>query len=57
MAGLFARFAAMFEAEAEAAPAHDPAAVALAALMVRLAKADGVYDAEDGGWSKFQARC
>lgn len=47
MAGLFARFAAMFEAEAEAAPAHDPAAVALAALMVRLAKADGVYDAEE----------
>ena len=48
MAGLFAKLTAMFETP-EAAPqtAHDPAAVALAALMIQLARADGDYDADE----------
>ena len=45
MAGLFAKLTAMFETP-EAAPqtAHDPAAVALAALMIQLARAEGYRD-------------
>ncbi len=45
MAGLFAKLTAIFETpEATPAAAHDPTAVAMAALMVQLARADGVYD-------------
>ena len=45
MAGLFAKLTAIFETpEATPAAAHDPTAVAMAALMVQLARADGDYD-------------
>lgn len=49
MSGLFGKIAALFDApEGEtAAPRHDPAAVALAALMVRLGRADGEFDAAE----------
>lgn len=49
MAGLFAKLIAIFETpEAATGTAHhDPAAVAMAALMVQLARADGDYDAEE----------
>lgn len=42
---LFRKFAQIFEAPGETPPAHDPVEVALAALMVRLARADGEFDA------------
>ena len=43
--GLFAKLRDLFEDQPEAEDqGHDPSAVALAALMVRLAKADGVFD-------------
>ena len=45
MAGLFAKLTAIFEApDAGPVTSHDPAAVAMAALMVQLARADGDYD-------------
>lgn len=44
MSGLFGRLAAILAPEPAAAPAHDPVALALAALMVRLARADGEFD-------------
>lgn len=45
MAGLFAKLTAIFETP-DVAPetAHDPTAVAMAALMIQLARADGHYD-------------
>ncbi len=48
MAGLFAKLTAIFDAP-EAAPvaAHDPTAVAMAALMIQLARADGHYDEDE----------
>lgn len=46
MSGIFGRLAAMLAPE-EAAPAHDPIALAMAALMVRLARADGEFDPEE----------
>lgn len=48
MTGFFTRFTAFFaETVDTAAPAHDPAALALAALMVRLARADGDFDPDE----------
>lgn len=47
MSGLFGKLAALFETDAKAAPGLDPVAVAMAALMVRLARADGDFDAEE----------
>ena len=45
MKRLFADIAALFDAPGSAAPeGFDPAALALAALMVRLARADGHFD-------------
>lgn len=45
MKRIFADIKALFDAPASAAPAgFDPAALALAALMVRLARADGDFD-------------
>lgn len=46
MSGFFAKLTSVFAAEPEAAT-HDPGAVALAALMVQLARADGVYDEDE----------
>lgn len=48
MAGLFAKLTAIFDAPA-AAPeaAHDPTAVAMAALMIQLARSDGHYDDDE----------
>ena len=48
MAGLFAKLTAIFEAPAAAAPeGPDATATAMAALMVQLARADGVYDDDE----------
>ncbi|MEM7267898.1 MAG: TerB family tellurite resistance protein [Pseudomonadota bacterium] len=50
MAGLFAKLTALFEAPEEASAPESslpPQAVALAALMVQLAKADGAYEVEE----------
>lgn len=47
MTGIFVKIAALFEAPEAVAPGHDPAAVALSALMVRLARADGSFDADE----------
>ncbi|MFV0475465.1 MAG: TerB family tellurite resistance protein [Pikeienuella sp.] len=48
MTGFFSRLTALFtEAEQNAGRTHDPAGLALAALMVRLARADGDFDAEE----------
>jgi uncharacterized tellurite resistance protein B-like protein len=48
MSGLFGKMAAMFSAPADASAddtgANDGTALALAALMVRLARSDGAYD-------------
>ena len=46
MAGLFAKLTAIFDAQpsAEAVTTHDPIAVAMAALMIQLARADGHYE-------------
>ncbi len=41
---LFRKLTELFEAPADKAPAHDATQVALAALMVRLAKADDNFD-------------
>ncbi len=48
MAGLFAKLTAIFETP-DAAPqtTHDPTAIAMAALMIQLARADGDYDADE----------
>ncbi|WP_340108770.1 TerB family tellurite resistance protein [Pikeienuella sp. HZG-20] len=45
MSGLFERLASLFTGPeaATTAPEHDPAALAMAALMVRLARADGQF--------------
>ncbi|MEM8752725.1 MAG: TerB family tellurite resistance protein [Pseudomonadota bacterium] len=48
MDGFFGRLAAIFAPEGEAAAeGEDQVGVALAALMVRLARADGVFDDEE----------
>ena len=48
MAGLFAKLTAIFETpEAVAETSHDPTAVAMAALMIQLARADGEYNADE----------
>ncbi|MEM7546169.1 MAG: TerB family tellurite resistance protein [Pseudomonadota bacterium] len=47
MSGIFGKLAKLFEAEAVETSTHDPVAVAMAALMVRLARADGDFDAEE----------
>ncbi|MEX2520797.1 MAG: TerB family tellurite resistance protein [Paracoccaceae bacterium] len=44
MTGIFRKISALFEAPEAAASDHDPAALGLAALMVRLARADGAFD-------------
>ncbi len=46
MSGLFGRLTALF-AETPAAPGLDPVAVAMASLMVRLARADGHFDEDE----------
>lgn len=47
MSGFLDRLTAFFEPPAEEAQRHDPAALALGALMVRLARADGDYAADE----------
>lgn len=50
MSGLFGRLAELFEtdeASDDGSAGHDAAAVALSALMVRLARADGVFDDDE----------
>lgn len=48
MPGLFARLTDLIGgAAAEDAPAHPPEALALAALMVQLARADGAFDEDE----------
>lgn len=48
MSGLFGKLAAFLTPPQEAAaPAHDPIALAMAALMVRLARADGEFDPDE----------
>lgn len=44
MSGFFSKLASLIAPEGPAAPAHNSVALALAALMVRLARVDGSYD-------------